>query len=130
MPEYVLNRNYIHRSTMGFTVAFKKGEPTFVPQMIEREVRAFGAERVDGNNVDVLDPETKVVSDPTGDDREALLVAAFDELVERNNSKDFTGSGAPNMKAVEKIVGFDVDKTELVEAWNAYRIAKAEAEAQ
>ena len=121
MPEYVLNRNYTRRSTMGFTVVFEKGTPVYVPQMIEKEVLAFGAERVDGEKPDVLEPEVQVEAPPVGDDRQVMLFAAFDEIVARNNSKEFTGSGTPNLKVVEKIVKFDVDKDELVEAWQKYR---------
>ena len=46
---------------------------------------------------------------------------AFALLVERNDSKDFTGAGVPSVKAVEKLVDFDVDRNEVVALWQAYR---------
>lgn len=124
MAEYVLNRNYTHRSTMGHSVAFVKGVPTFVPSLIEREVVAIGAERVDGDNPDVLDPE-KVVAPPMApDERAAQIRLAFELLTEKNDSKDFTGAGVPTVKAVEKIVGFDVDRNEVIELWSAVKAAE------
>ena len=49
---------------------------------------------------------------------------------ERNDSKDFTGQGVPTIKSVEKIVSFDVDRSEVVEAWGLYKISLAEAEVE
>ena len=59
MAEYVLNRNFVLRSMTGHSVNFVKNVPTFVPALIEREARGIGAERVDGANPDMLDPETR-----------------------------------------------------------------------
>lgn len=126
MPEYVLNRNYIHRSTMGFTVTFEKGQPVYVPPLIEKEVVAFGAERVDGENPEVLDPE-KIEQAPLSDsERKAGVFAAFGKIVARNDSKDFTGQGVPTVKAVEKLVTFDVERFELTEFWAEYKAKDAE----
>lgn len=127
MPEYVLNRNHTHRSLQGFTVEFVKGTPVFVPPIIEKEVVAIGAQRVDGDNPDVVE-DIPVEQPPMSDDaRLDELYAAFDLLVERNDSGDFTAQGIPTVKAVEKIVSFSVDKKEVAEAYSTYRVAKQEA---
>ena len=121
MAEYVLNRNFVLRSMTGHSVNFVKNVPTFVPALIEREARGIGAERVDGNNPDMLDPETPEVAPLSHDERAEQIRTAFALLTERNNSKDFTGAGVPSVKAVEKLVGFDVDRNEVVALWQAYR---------
>ncbi len=121
MAEYVLNRNFVLRSMTGHSVNFVKNVPTFVPALIEREARGIGAERVDGANPDMLDPETPEVPPLSHDERAEQIRTAFALLVERNDSKDFTGAGVPSVKAVEKLVDFDVDRNEVVALWQAYR---------
>jgi len=123
MPKYTLHRDFTHRSTSG-VISFEEGVPTHVPPHMEKEVIAIGAVRAEGDTPKVLEPETKLPEIPVGDDRESEIKAAFDLLIERNDSNDFTGQGVPTVKAVEKIVGFDVDRKELVELWAA---VKAEA---
>jgi hypothetical protein len=121
MAEYVLNRNFVLRSMTGHSVNFVKNVPTFVPALIEREARGIGAERVDGANPDMLDPETHEVAPLSHDERAEQIRTAFALLTERNDSKDFTGAGVPSVKAIEKLVDFDVDRNEVVALWQAYR---------
>lgn len=121
MAEYVLNRNFVLRSMTGHSVNFVKNVPTFVPALIEREARGIGAERVDGANPDMLDPESPEVAPLSHDERAEQIRTAFALLAERNDSKDFTGAGVPSVKAVEKLVDFDVDRNEVVALWQAYR---------
>ena len=127
MPNYVLNRNYTHRSVNG-VVSFVKGESTWVVPMMEREVVAIGAERVDGESVELLDPE-KVAKIPLSPiERQDELFGAFELLIEKNDSADFTGAGSPTVKAIEKIVDFSTDRVEIDTAWAEYKVAKAEAQ--
>lgn len=120
MPKYTLHRDYTHRSTLG-VISFEEGVPTHVPPHMEKEIVAIGGVRADGDNPDILEQTPKLPDAPLGDDREAEIKAAFDLLIERNDSNDFTGQGVPSVKAVEKIVGFDVDRKELVELWAAIK---------
>ena len=121
MAEYVRNRNFVLRSMTGHSVNFVKNVPTFVPALIEREARGIGAERVDGANPDMLDPESPEVAPLSHDERAEQIRTAFALLTERNDSNDFTGAGVPSVKAVEKLVDFDVDRNEVVALWQAYR---------
>jgi len=127
MSEFVLNRTFTVRTTNG-VISFIKGEPTLVPSSMVRDVIAIGGVRADGSDVDMS--EAAVVTKPVvvGVERQDELFAAFGLLVEKNDSKDFTGQGVPSVKAVEKIVSFDVDRAELAEAWTEYKVAQAEAE--
>ena len=127
MPNYVLNRNYLLRTLAG-CVAFEKGVPTWVTPEMQKDALAIGAERADGVSEDVLSDEKTVPASPVGSERNDILFTAFQMLVERNESKDFTGAGVPTVKAVEKIVDFDVDRNEVVALWAEFKVAKAEAE--
>lgn len=125
MPYFVLNRDYTLRTTHGFTVGFVKGEPTWVPPAAVPDAVAIGAEPQEGAKSDVLGPEVVVVAEPTHDERKNLIYAAFAKIAAKNDSKDFTGSGVPNVKAVERAVPFAVDRNEIVELWGAYVQSKA-----
>ena len=126
MPEYVLNRNYTLRTTNG-VISFEKGQPTWVVPMMERDAVAIGAERVEGEAPNPLgDFDVPKLPVYTPDECTAQILSAFELLIERNDAKDFTGQGVPSVKAIEKIVGFDVDRSEVLETWAQYKADKAE----
>ena len=125
MPEYVLNRNHTHRSVHGHVINFQKGQPVYVPPILEREVTQFGAEPVDGERVDLLDDIKELPEAPVGADRRAILLAAFEQLEKRNARGDFTGQGRPHLGVLSKLVGFEVITRERDEVWEEYMNAKA-----
>ena len=127
MANYVLNRNSVYSSTSGI-ISFIKGEPSWVPAHMEREVRAIGAECVSGKNPELLEPEVPPAKPINQSDRHDAIYTAFEIISERNDSKDFTGAGVPTVKAVEKITDFDVERSEIDEMWRAFRLEKAEAD--
>lgn len=120
MPHYTLNRNYTLRTPSG-VLSFIKGEPTFVPKYMERDVVAIGGEIVEGEAPALLEPEKTLAPSPVGDDRRKQIVTAIELIVERNDSGDFTGSGSPTVKAIERILGFDVDRGEVAAAWAEFK---------
>lgn len=124
MPLYTLNRNFTLRTTSG-VISFIKDEETHVPPFMEREAQAIGALPVEDTDVSLVPQDPKLPSTPQGEDRNKEVFAAFDLLIERNDSNDFTGQGAPSVKAVEKIVGFDVDRSEVLELWAEHKTLKA-----
>lgn len=124
MSDFVLGRNYTHRSLFGHIINFVKNEPVYVPPVCHKEVAAIGAMPVDGDEVNILGDEIAPVEELPTDERNALLVAAFKTLEERNGRGDFTGQGAPSVAALKKIVPFEVDRKEVEPLWTAYRAEK------
>ena len=127
MPLYTLNRNFLLRTTSG-CVAFEKGVPTWITPEMQKEAQAIGAERVDGKNIDVVEEEVAAKLPPSGIEREDEIFAAFEQIIARNESSDFTGQGVPTVKAMEKIVSFNVDRQEVTAAWADFKQRKAEAQ--
>jgi hypothetical protein len=127
MPEYVLNRTYTHRSLHGHIVNFVKGQPVYVPPILEKEVTAFGAEPVAGEKVKMLEDDVVLPVAPEGVDREQQLLAAFTQLEARNQRGDFTAQGRPNTKVLKELVGFEVETRERDKIWETFMAAKAEA---
>lgn len=122
MPMFVLNRDYVLRTTKGHSIAFKKGQPVYVPSIIERDAVMIGAECVDGD-VKMLDDEA-VVIEMSPEERREKLLSAFRALETRNAREDFTGTGQPAVKAVEKLSGVDTDRTEISALWDEYKAAE------
>lgn len=125
MKKFTLHRDYTVRSTNG-VISFKKDEPTAVPPELHREVIAIGAQLVEGSEVELIDAEKPAKYEPNILEREEELFAAFEIISERNDSNDFTGAGTPTVKAIERIVEFDVERKEITDTWAAWRIKKAE----
>ena len=125
MPDFVLNRDYALRSLTGHMINFKKGEPVFIPPICVKEAVAIGAQPVDGP-VDVLDPEVTESIVPEGAERKDLIFAAFEDLEAKNEREEWTASGMPTSKALEKTLGFEVDSKERNALWIEYRASKAE----
>lgn len=133
MPVYKLNRNYTLRSVLGRIINFKKGEPTYVPPELVKEIVQIGGEAVDEASGKALEQELPSDENkaPALLEGEALMVAikqAIIAIVDRNDPKEFTAGGAPHVKAIERIIGQDIDATDRDTAWNDYRVEKAAAE--
>lgn len=124
MPDFVLNRNHVLASLTGHMINFVKGEPTWVPAVCVKEAVAIGAQPIDGP-VDVLPPETVEVSTPEGEERKQLVFAAFEDMEAKNVRDDWTASGMPRDKALEKVLGFVIDNKERNALWIEYRALKA-----
>ena len=121
MSEFVLNRNYTHRSTSGHIINFVKNEPVYVPPVCRKEVTMLGAVSMD-ETIDVLGAEAQKKPELTPDERREALIKEFKFLQERNHRGDFTGQGAPSVTSLKKIIeDFEVDKKEVEELWTVYR---------
>lgn len=123
MPTYKLNRNYTLRSKFGRSVAFKAGEPTYIPSFLEAECIAIG-----GENCDKTAPKATPKKDDTWtyEKRQEYLFKLFDELVKKNDAKDFTASGQPSLTVVKKHIEFDLERAELDDYWQAYKLGTLE----
>lgn len=120
---FVLQRNRTVATLRGHVIEFKKGEPTYVPPDCYDEVIAIGAVPEE----ELVEAEQPAGSEPTDlAARRSALFDAFDAIVLRNNSSDFTAGGVPGAKAVAAILGWTPDNKERTDAWNKYREEKGE----
>ena len=126
LPEFKLNRNFTLISKTGLALRFEKGVPRPVHAQLVPEVLAIGAERVDAEQGEGMGDEKRPPEEPQGVEREDLIQAAIEDLVERNNRKDFIAGGVPKPVAIKAIVGFQPEPDEVKKAWLAYQAAKSE----
>ena len=88
-------------------------------------VVAIGGEAVDTNTPSLVPKDDAVVTTPIGQEREGQIMTAISLLVEKNDASDFTATGCPSVKALENVLGFDVDRSEVVDAWKKFNAEKA-----
>lgn len=123
MPQMVLKRNYVLRSTTGHSISFEKDVPVGVPPPLVPKAMEIGAELVEGTKKEEYLPDEKSPTKgaPQGDERETSVFEVFRQLSEQNDSANFTAAGKPKFKVVSQMVGFRVDAVEVSDLWNKYQ---------
>lgn len=137
-PKYwfISNRDVTIRSTTGRSLYFPKGKPTHVPPMLHQVALERGVLpcNEDGSPLDAGDApqvvtEKKVMVAPEDPaQRKAAITSALEEIVKRNDARDFTAGGTPSEAAVRAIVGWRVDQKEVRAAWVELRAKNAKTE--
>jgi len=122
MPMMTLNRKHRHISIEGNSIAFEKGEPTYIPKNLVKYAVGIGAEFVDAKDDAALHPkntEEAVIppAAPTGDERKDRIKEIMLAMRERNDRADFTAAGLPTVPSVSRLAGFDVEMRERNDLW-------------
>lgn len=123
MPQMVLGRNFILRTTAGHTLAFKKGESVFVPTHITEEAMKVGAEYSEETDKAAMNAEAPAAPpSPQGEEREKAVFAAFKAMLKSGNREAFNGAGYPNIKILREALGFsDIDAAERNVLWDRFQ---------
>jgi hypothetical protein len=111
--KFVLNRDRVIATTLGHTIAFKKGEPVEVPPILWAEMQKHGAIPEE----DLPEEEETPVVDLSPEERKRKIKDTMESLVLKNSREDFTAAGAPHSKALERELGFRVDARERDVLW-------------
>ena len=118
--KFILNRNRTIASTLGHTIEFKKGEPTYVPKELWAEVQTIGAVP-ESEIIEEARTATSEPSDPIV--REAAIMLAFNQLVLGAKRESFSGTGVPHAKALVSQMGFAIDNKERDALWQKFKLA-------
>lgn len=126
MPDFVLNRTFTLRSTLGRVISFQKGEPTYVTPELAREAIAIGAEPVEAmdKSTETLGAEVVTPKELSAVERKAAVMHSFALLSDSNKRNDFGGGGQPTVKAVARVSNIELDQRELSELWKEYKAAQ------
>lgn len=125
-----LKKNRTIASTLGHSIDFpgRDGDVlhfVHVPDLLIPECVAAGL----ATEEDL--PEKEDAGVPTrpnsADEVASQMHDAFDLLVKAGERESFTAAGIPKAKAVQALVGWEVDNATLKDQWSAYQIASAEA---
>lgn len=117
---FIMPRDRTVATTKGHVIGFKKGVPTFVPYSCYDEVQAAGGVPED----ELPDDAAKAAQDPQGAERDGLIAMVLEEVILKNNPKDFTAAGMPHVKVLETKLGFNIDASERDAAWTKFNAVK------
>lgn len=91
----------------------------FVPPAIRAEVAAAGL--LPESELQEAE-EVKGPAKPEGEALKSALNDAFAILVAAGERNSFTAAGVPAVKAVEKLLGYDLTKSEVVDQWQIFMV--------
>ena len=121
--KFVMNRNHVVASTLGYSIKFEKDVPQYVPTAMHKEVIAAGGVATDGDEVEFEDKKTDIPV-PEGEERVELIKMALLDIQKIADRESFASTGVPKVKAVAAITGFPVTSAEISEAWTALKQAE------
>lgn len=124
----ILNRNYTLSTTLGHSVRFVRGEPTYVPPAVRHLAIGVGAVPADGSDPNVLPEEQTETVQLSPEERVGAIRAAIERIVARNERLDFTAAGIPTVAAVSDMLGWKVNAREIAQEWQARGERALEAE--
>ena len=134
MGYFVTQKNTVIGTKSGHCIQFAGGVPTWVPPLAEAEVAHFPG--ITATTKDAQDAIASAASGSAGDLSSATLatpVAAIDpsvvtkfvdgirQLVQSNDTADFTANGTPKAKSLLRVCGVEPSKLELAESFAAYQ---------
>lgn len=109
---FKLPRDRTMSSTCGLSIGFKAGVFQLVPPAMYADVIAAGGVAEE----EFTEAEKPKVPMPEGD-REAAIFKAFETILLRSDTTEFTGGGAPHNAVVAREAGFSVGSKERDAAW-------------
>lgn len=126
--EFISNRDIVVRSAKtGHAIRFEKSVPQSAPKSMYDELVAIGILPVDEKDVKVVqkqmeDSEKKPILAPDdGAERAEKILEVVEALFKQNNPSNFTAGGEPSAKAIQAILGWKVDQTEVRGIWKKNR---------
>lgn len=115
----VTNRDVTLNTTLGHSIAFKKGVPTYVPPIIFAQALAIGAVPEDGSSPSMEEPRRPNAAPLDPDTKNAQIRKVIEDLTVRNERGDFTAAGLPAVDAVVRELGYRVTAKEIAGVWQA-----------
>ena len=110
-------RDRVISTTKGHTARFKAGEPKLIPATILEECLQAGAVLTEEADALAVPAPEIVKPNPNTSERRPAIVAKMREMVARNDRDDFTASGRPDVRILERELGFKLDARERDEVW-------------
>ena len=117
--KFVMQRNHTVTAA-GHAVKFTAGKAVHVPPELHRTVIGEGAvvSEEEDEAVDFSDAPAAQGAPENAAERAELIRMALGDIRSADMRENFTANGSPKVKAVGKIVGFDVSAHEINDLWS------------
>lgn len=115
----VLDRRATLRHISGQSVQFEPGVPIGIAPQLVKTAIGMGAKMVDGNTPDLSEDQPTPVNRGPIDPEERMeeIVEVVEKMIDRNDRDEWTGTGTPNVQRVTELLGYKVQKDEVVDAF-------------
>ncbi len=118
--KFMFHRDRVIASTMGLSIAFKKGVPMEVPTYMIKEIMAAGGvSEAEMTEDEIIATTSTEPTDPAL--REAALFAVFEKLVLSNVRENFTAGGAPHNAVLAAELGWSIQAKERDLVWAKFK---------
>jgi hypothetical protein len=120
---YISLRDVVVATLDGYSIGFKANTTTYVPNS-KRVIAAVQAAGCVPVTEDTEAPELITIeqySEEVAEERRIALFAAMDVIREREEPTDYTRNGAPQVRSLETISGFQISNTERDKVWKEYK---------
>jgi len=118
--KFIMLRDRVVASTLGHSIRFAKGVPTFVPPEMYTEVIAAGGAPEEEIPEDQMPPKSN--EPQAADEREMEMFIAFETIVTQNKREDFTAGGNPRPDAMARELGWTVGAKEIALAYQKFKM--------
>lgn len=126
--EFISNRDIVVRSSKtGHAIKFEKNIPQGAPKSMYDELVAIGILPVEESDVKIVQKQIEekekpvVLAPEDGAERAEKILEVIEAMFKRNDPADFTGGGEPAAKAIQAVLGWRVDQTEVRGIWKKNR---------
>lgn len=122
--QMVLDRKATIRHLCGQSIRFEPGVPIGVPPQMVKSAVSIGAKVYNGDTPDFSEEEAnnRLNAGPVDpDERQEDILKVVKEMIARNERSEWTGTGVPKITRVTELVGYKVQKEEIVAAFAAAR---------
>ena len=126
--QMVLDRRATLRHITGQSVTFEPGVPIGVAPQLVKSAISMGAKMVDGKTPDLSEDEAAPINRGPVDPEERMeeITEVVAAMIQRNDRDEWTGTGTPNVQRVTELLGYKVQKNEVVDAFAAARAGDGE----
>lgn len=131
MPMMICPRKYLLRTTSGHLIRFEPDVPKFVPDVVYNEALAVNILPVEGaiESQDSAADMRPIRVEIVGLLRDAMILKAIEDLVTRNDQKDFDGGGRPKIPSINDLTGLALNAKERETFWEKFKELRANGEA-
>lgn len=126
MPEMISLRTFRLASTTGHVILFTAKEPRFVPDEAVPEAMAAGCVPTDAADIPFHEDLRRAKVEFSGDVRKSMLFLAVKAISAKGDYKNFDAGGNPKVKPVSDMIGFEVNRQELLDIFRIFQQTTAE----
>lgn len=120
MPKMISLRSFRLETRFGHVLHFEAKKPKFVPDLAVSAAMAAGCVPADGEEAPFHDDLGRARVEFVGDVRKSMIYLAVKQIAEKNDAKQFDGGGTPKTAVVSDMLGFEINRKDLVEVYQTY----------